>query len=241
MSTIGIDLLGGFDLKNGDSSVMVSNGSERLLAFVALHCRSSVPRALVAGTLWPETPEHRAYANLRSALRRMNDVGRQAIEASPSEIRLATAVEVDIHKARSLAHLIIDPSVPTDDLDFSSAVATLSADLLPGWYDDWALQEAEDWRQLRLHALETLAGDFVNARRFAEAVTTASAAVRADPLRESSQASLIRAHLAEDNQSEALRDFERYRRRLADELGLRPTSRLRRLVTDLCPGTPRAG
>jgi len=234
MSSIGIDLLGGFDLKNDKTSVAVSSGSERLLAFLALHCPTFVPRALVAGTLWPETPEYRAYANLRSALRRMKDAGRCAVEAGPSEMRLAGHVVVDIHRARSLARLVINASVPSEGVDFSSTIETLSADLLPGWYDDWALRDAEDWRQLRLHALETLARDFVAAQRFAEAVTAASAAVRADPLRESSQASLIRAHLAEDNQSEALRVFERYQRRLADELGLRPTPRLRRLMTGLC-------
>jgi hypothetical protein len=48
-----------------------------------------------------------------------------------------------------------------------TAVAALSADLLPDWYDDWMLVEAEDWRQLRLHALEALAGHLTAAGRWA--------------------------------------------------------------------------
>jgi hypothetical protein len=39
--------------------------------------------------------------------------------------------------------------------------------------------------------------------------------------------------LAEGNQSEALREFGRYRTLLYDELGLEPTSRLCQLVQDL--------
>jgi DNA-binding SARP family transcriptional activator len=54
--------------------------------------------------------------------------------------------------------------------------------------------------------------------------------VDADPLRESPHAVLIGVHMREGNQSEALREFERYRVRLAAVLGLEPTARLRALL-----------
>jgi DNA-binding SARP family transcriptional activator len=56
------------------------------------------------------------------------------------------------------------------------------------------------------------------------------AAVRADPLRESAHAALIRVHLAEHNQSEALREFKRYQDLLRAELNIEPTAQLHRLV-----------
>jgi hypothetical protein len=71
-------------------------------------------------------------------------------------------------------------------------------------YEDWALVEAENWRQLRPHALEAVAGVLADAGRFGEAVGAAQAAVDADPLRESPHAALIAVHLREGNQSEAL-------------------------------------
>jgi hypothetical protein len=77
-----------------------------------------------------------------------------------------------------------------------AAVPVLSADLLPDWYDDWVLLEAEDWRRLRLHALEALAGRLIALGRWGEAANAAGAAVRAEPLRESARAALIQAHLA---------------------------------------------
>ena len=55
-------------------------------------------------------------------------------------------------------------------------------------------------------------------------------AIKAEPLRESAHAALIRVHLAESNQSEALRQFERYQGLLRAALGIEPTSRLRELV-----------
>jgi DNA-binding SARP family transcriptional activator len=103
-------------------------------------------------------------------------------------------------------------------------------ELLPGWYEDWVVLEAESWRQLRLHALEASAGVLAGARRFGEAVCAAQAAVCADPLRESPHAALIRVHLSEGNQSEAVREFERYRERLGAALNLEPTPGLRALL-----------
>ncbi|MDT0610450.1 AfsR/SARP family transcriptional regulator [Streptomyces lancefieldiae] len=230
-----IGVLGGFGLWVDGESAAVPAGSERVLAFLALCARAAVPRPLIAGTLWPASSEHSAHANLRSALARLHHAGRQALEIGPAEVRLARDTTVDLHDARRTAHRILDPADSgrppcSSALD---AVDVLSADLLPGWYDDWALLEAEDWRQLRLHALETLAGRLITARRYAEAVAAAQAAVHADPLRESGQACLVRAHLAEGNPSEALHAFARYTRRLHDELGLEPTERIQRLVAGL--------
>lgn len=229
-----IGVLGGFGLWVGDEPVAVPGGSERVLAFVALRCRAAVPRLLIAGTLWPDTPEYCAYANLRSALARLHQAGRRALAIGPAEVRLARGTTVDLHHARRLAHRLLDSAqagrLPEPTLD---VIEELSDDLLPGWYDDWAILEAEEWRQLRLHALERLAGRLIETRRYPEAVAAAQAAVHADPLRESSQTRLVQAHLAEDNPSEALHAFTRYTRRLQEELGLEPTERLRRLMAGL--------
>jgi DNA-binding SARP family transcriptional activator len=182
--------------------------------------------------------ECRAFANLRSALARLGRTGRLGLDIGPGEICLAQGVGVDIHGARSVALHILDPATSGDDLRLIGIHhEDLAVDLLPGWYDDWALSEAENWRQLRLHTLEVLCDKLIQTRLFAGAVTAAGAAVRAEPLRESAQAALIRAHLAEGNESEALRAFRRYACLLQNELGLCPTPRLRSLVTGLYGGS----
>ncbi|MET8140633.1 BTAD domain-containing putative transcriptional regulator [Sphaerisporangium sp. NPDC005288] len=227
-----VDLLGGFRLLAGGEQVTVSGGTERLVSFTAL-CGQAVPRTLLAGTLWPDRPERRAQASLRSALARLEAAGRLVLDIGSTEVRLSPAAGVDIGEARALARRVLDPGGRPAGADLSAAaVEALSVDLLPGWYDDWVVREAEEWHQLRLHALEALADDFVEAGRFADAVAAAGTAVRAEPLRESAHAALIRAHLAEGNQAEALRVFERYERLLSCELGLRPTP----LVADLVAG-----
>ncbi|MGW4562325.1 AfsR/SARP family transcriptional regulator [Streptomyces sp. NPDC004561] len=232
-------VLGGFDLMIDGQSVQLPSGSERLLAFVALRCRAAVPRGLIAGTLWPDAPECRAHASLRSALSRLHRVGRLALDVGPSEVRLARDVSVDFHQGKQLAHRILQGPPQKAWHVSTDAIEELSLDLLPGWYDDWVMLQAEDWQQLRIHALERLAEVFTAAGRYADAVAAAHAAIRADALRESSQSCLIRAHLAEGNPSEAMRDFERYARRLRAELGLYPTMQLRSLVPGLSAVTLR--
>jgi DNA-binding SARP family transcriptional activator len=229
-----VSLLGGFHLWwRGSVQLGVSRASQRLLAFLALR-GGVVNRAAVAATLWPDATESHAHSNLRSALARLQRTCRNTLQASKLELGLAESVTVDIRHSQALARRLLDPAMTLGQSDLgTAAVAALSADLLPGWYDDWVLIEAEDWRQLRLHALEALAGQLNAAGRWGEAADAAGAAVRAEPLRESAHAVLISVHLAEGNQSEAVREFERYRALLHAELGLEPSQRLRRLVQGL--------
>ena len=225
-----VAVLGQFRLQRGLNVVRVPRASQRLLAFLALHGRI-VERAALAGALWPEASESRAYSSLRAALSRLQRTTRMALAASQLELGLAEGVTVDIRRAKALARRLLDPAARPAPGDLgTSAVVALSADLLPDWYDDWVLVEAEDWRQLRLHALEALAGHLVAAGRWGEAAGAARAAVRGEPLRETSHAALIRVFLAEGNVSEAVREFASYRTLLHNELGLEPTARLCRLI-----------
>jgi len=226
---------GGFRLRlPGSTAPALAGGSQRLLAFLALHGRA-VSRLAVAGTLWPDVSEGRAFASLRSAISRLNGGARGAVRISLTDVGLADDVKVDLRSSQALAHrLLASDSTAWQVADLTTAaVAGLSADLLPDWYDDWAVLEAEDWRQLRRHALEALAGHLTAGHRYGDAAAAALAAVRAEPLRESARGALIRVHLAEGNQSEALTEFRRYRSLLLGELGLEPTPRLSQLLQTL--------
>jgi DNA-binding SARP family transcriptional activator len=226
-------LLGGFGLFWGNALLNVPRASQRLVAFLALH-GGMVRRTAVAGSLWPDASERHAHCNLRQALARLQSTARKALAASRLELGLAEGVTVDIRRTRALARRLLDPAATPEQSELgTAAVGVLSAELLPDWYDDWVLLEAEDWRQLRLHALEALAGRLAAAGRCGEAASAAGAAVRADPLRESARASLIQVHLAEGNQSEAVREFARYQALLRVDLGLEPTLRLRHLIDGL--------
>jgi DNA-binding SARP family transcriptional activator len=230
-----ITLMGGFRfcVAGTDALPALPGGSQRLLAFLALRERS-VMRTAAAGTLWPEASEDHAHASLRSALSRLTLVAHEAIVVSVHDLRLADHVTVDIREARALAHRLLNLGDPERESDLcAQAIYALSADLLPDWYSDWAVIEAEEWRQLRLHALDALTERLIANRRYADATSAAMAAVKAEPFRETSHAALIRVHLAEGNRAEAFAAFERCRAMLKAELGVEPSPQVQALIKDL--------
>ena len=230
-----IAVLGGFRfwVRGKDALPELPGGSQRLLAFLALRERG-VMRTAAAGTLWPEASEDHAHASLRSAISRLTLIAHEAIVVTYQNLRLADHVAVDIRESRALAHRLLNPGYPEQDGDLSDrAIAALSVDLLPDWYDDWAVAEVEEWRQLRLHALDALAERLTTAGGYAAATSAALAAVKAEPLRETAHAALIRVYLAEGNRAEALSAYQHYRALLRAELSLEPTPVIRALIRDL--------
>ncbi len=227
-----ISVLGTFAVRVGGHELSdLPSGSQRVLVFLALHDRA-VGRVAMAGTMWPDASDIKAGISLRSALSRLDAPTREAIVGASAGLRLAETVTVDLRNAQALAQRLLRHGASPKPADLNAAaVASLSLELLPDWYDDWVLAEAEDWRQLRMNALEVQAQLLINCGRLAEAAGAARAAMRVEPLRESAHATLVRVHIAEGNQSEALRVFDRYRVLLAGELGLEPTPILADLVS----------
>jgi DNA-binding SARP family transcriptional activator len=229
-----VSVLGTFGFSAADGSrPLLSGGSQRLLAFLALR-NDSVSRTSAAGALWPDATNDHASSSLRSALSRLGSTTRDAVAVNDVEIRLADDVVVDIRESQGLARLLLEPG-PTPLVNATGplgpkAISVLSRDLLPDWYDEWVVPEAEEWRQLRLQALEALSERLTSAGRFAHAIGAAQSAVRVEPLREDAHAALIRVYLAEGNQADALREFRRYRALLQRELGVEPTDKLFELV-----------
>ena len=211
----------------------VPEGSKRLLAYVALR-QGRVERRHAAGMLWPACDEGRAAGNLRSALWRLRGAGIDFIDADKWSLLLSVEVVVDVHAVCGWANRLIDGTAQGDDLAVSSSWVE-ALDLLPGWYDDWALIERERLRQRTLHALEALSKRLSRAGRFADAIEAAILAVTAEPLRESAQRALIEAHLAEGNLVEARRGYQAYRELINRELGVEPSKGLLTLLNQVAP------
>ena len=226
---LSVRLVGSFALSRGGAPIALQGGCERLVAFLALQ-RRPVSRATIAGALWPDASQERAGSCLRSALDRMDDA-RAAIAANRLELALDAEVVVDLGEGEALARRLVraDTVTAADDMT-SAAISALSEDVLPDWYDDWVTIEAEAWRQLRLHALEAMTKELLTLGHFSAAIEAARAAIAVDPLRESPHAALIRVHLAEGNQSEALSAFAAYKSLLNEELGIAPTANIENLV-----------
>jgi DNA-binding SARP family transcriptional activator len=217
-----ICLFNGPYVLDGGRRVEVPEGSKRLLAYVALH-GGNANRRQTAGTLWPFGDDERAFGNLRSALWRLRCAGIEVLTADKRELSLQPDTAVDICRFRDWAGRVIDGTAKPEELSVFQ-VHPDATNLLPGWYDDWIIFERERIRQLLLHALEVLSRYFVDSGRFGEGVEAALRATSEDPLRESAQRTLIAAHMAEGNHSEAARVYDLFCDLIQRELGTVPTS-----------------
>lgn len=225
-----IGLLGGFELRVGEGVGLVPLPAQRLLVFLALHHRS-LTRSYVAQSLWLDSTERRANGNLRYALCRIGKVESALIDKAGGHLALSPLVSVDLHRSAALAARLVDDPDSPDESELDAQM--LSEDLLPDWHEEWILRYQEQYRQLRLHALESLCLRLISLGRFGRAVQAALAAVAGEPLRERANLVLMRAYLAEGNAGEALRHYSSFRTLLLDELGVSPSSAFRQAIESL--------
>ena len=226
-SLLRLTLLDTFELASNGALIPLPLPAQRLVAYLALQARP-LRRVHLASVLWLDSTETHASGSLRSALWRLRRSGYELVEETGDQLCLSGGVGVDVRRTAAWATRVLDRSSPVTSADVLEAVR--SGELLRDWYDDWVLLERERLRQLRAHALEVLCERLSEAERFSEAMEVGLAAVRNDPLRESAHRAVMRIHLAEGNDAEALRHFTYFERLLGDELGFEPSPRMRALV-----------
>jgi len=221
-----LHLLEGFSLQSRGVPIELPVGVQRLLAFLAL--RGPAPRAVVAGSLWPEVPDSQALASLRTGIWRLNKLVPDAVCAEG--LAMGLAMPVDCREQEAFTTRVLRER-PDDATWVREGLPTLwKRELLPGWYDDWVVFERERLSQLRLHALEHTAQLLVHERDLDTALQLALEAVRTEPLRETATAVLMSVYLAEGNVADAIRQRDVFADLLLRELGLEPSPALTVLV-----------
>jgi len=195
--------------------------ARRLIALLAIS-GGQLSRTAAADALWPDLPEESGRANLRRSLWQ---TPRHWIEASDDQ--LVFDVECDLHEARRAAARAIEAAPVTfDEIDL------FASDVLPGWHEEWAIAAQEDFRVLRVQALECACRTLLSHGNFPLAIKAGSAAVAAEPLRESASEALIDVHLAQHNRFEAIRCYRALAKHLNEDLGVDPMPGLTRKMEE---------
>lgn len=226
MPPLELKLLDEFRLARHGQHIPLGPQLERLLAFLAVHEWPS--RYVIANALWPDHPDDAALAALRTAVWRLQHAALGALQAAPRTLRLDPAVHVDLHECTAWAQAVLRAPQSLDDITLPGP--DTDGELLPGWDADWLEPERQRLHQLRVHALETAAAEQLARGHTDRAALTALAALRSDPLRESTHRLLVRIHLADTNIGAALAQYDACRRVLQAELGIAPGPELTALV-----------
>ncbi|THE17874.1 AfsR/SARP family transcriptional regulator [Kocuria rosea] len=223
---ITLHLLGSWDLAVQGAPVHTGARQQRLLAALAVHGPRS--RHYLAGLLWPECPEDHALGSLRAAVFTLSRRVPGALAGRGGDLALSGAVDVDLHR---LLELVVRPVASwSAERDDAWVLDRPRVALLPGWYDDWVVEEQARLQELYVNAVEERAELCLVRGEVHHALALARTVRDAAPLRESAVRLLLRAHLALGNEAEARRAFQEYRSALAAELGEQPSDRVRGLL-----------
>ena len=220
-----LSLLGDFRVEQDVAgAVQIASVGRLLLAILALN-GGSAHRSRVVGTIWPDKSEQRGLANLRAARWRLPEPLRSNVIKQGASIALTDQWQVDVDQVNACARQIHDTGrIVGLQRDI------FATDLLPEWDFPWLLILREQHRQMRLHALESLALAEMAQNRPLDAVDTAMAAVAAEPLRESAHMVLLRAHIAAGNRARCFQVYRDFSARLKREIGVEPSPKMKALV-----------
>jgi DNA-binding SARP family transcriptional activator len=224
-----LSLLQSWQLRGEAGTVHVAARQQRLISALAIN--GPRPRRYLVGLLWPESFETRALESLRVCVHLVSRQVPGLLVNGGAVLSLSELVEVDLHRVR--AHIRELSELGLNGNAVSCLNELRDADLLPGWYDDWVLFEQARLRQDRLHAFQIIARESLARSDYETALEASEAALGLEPLYESAVGLLIQAERQQGNNASAIRAFERYEAKLKDEMGIPPSTALRRLIADI--------
>jgi DNA-binding SARP family transcriptional activator len=217
-----------------------------LLCVLAIRQGQFVPNDVLTAALWPQRPPASPAANLQVLVNRARRaVGwAELIRTGPGGYAMTgppdcvVDTEVFLDAAENAARLDGRAALAA----YREALASAAEPLVEETYADWSQPYRTRVLQVRQLAWERTACLAVDLGEPALAVRYATAAATAEPLRESAALALVRALAASGDRAAALAHFDRYRRTVADELGIDPSpaaAELHRLVLRSDPPAPR--
>ena len=202
-----------------------------LLAYLLLNRLRPVGREELIGALWPEDAPQSQDAALRTLLSRLRSALGTGSVSGRSDLMLVLPepVWVDFEAARTeLASALA--ALEHDDARSAWGLAQVPLNvsargLLPGVQAAWIEPHRRELEDIRLQALEVVAGAGLRlgGAQLGSVERSARALIEAEPYRESGYTLLMQSHGLRGNVAEALRVFDRLRVLLREELGTAPS------------------
>ena len=215
-------LLGTFRIeRNAQSIVLSTRKVESLLAFLLLHPHPH-PREKLATLFWGDTLDDQARISLRVALSTLRrELGDDILLADRETIQLNPQIPFCLDVAEFCRLVNDDPQ---------SALELYRGDLMPDFYDEWILQEREQFAALYLDARLRLIQLARSEGRYHRAIELANQILATDRANEKAHQHLIFCYLALGNRTAALKQSDECKRALRDGLNVEPSAETLALV-----------
>jgi DNA-binding SARP family transcriptional activator len=247
-----LSLLGPFELKGEGGQIVdgfVSDKARALLAYLAVEAGQPHRRDTLAGLLWSEMSDYRARRNLSEALYNLRQLtaplSDELFDVTAKTIRLLPGsrpgvdlrLEVDVRRLENAllgmknhphVHGILCPGCRNE---LAEAVALYRGEFLAGMaisdsiaFEEWLLFTRQTVQREIIESLYLLARDNQRRGESEQAVTYLRRILSVDSLREGAHRQLIALLAISGQRNEALRQYERCRDILWQELRVEPDS-----------------
>ena len=219
-SVLKLRLLGGLSIALGEDTFppIDTPRLQSLLAYLALHRDTPLPRQSLAFLLWPDSEEAQARTNLRHLLHQL----RHALPDADRFLRLdAQALAWQEGAAVWIDVAAFERAAAAGALE--EALALYAGDLLPACYDDWVIPERERLQALFVSVLQRLARRLEEAGDYPQAIDCLWRLLRCDPLLEGPYRDLMRLHALRGDRAAAIHAYHTCAATLQRELGIEPS------------------
>lgn len=254
MALLQLQTLGGYAVR-GEGAPFDNFATDKvraLLAYLALEPDQPHRRSHLATLLWADWDERSALSNLRKSLFRLRQAldeivpgaAEELLDSARHTIQLkSTLVEVDALQFQawlreSEQHQHADPYRCTTCRERLVAAAGLyRGDLLQGLllsgaqpFEEWLTVQQEWLHRQAMSLLEGLADAFQADGSYDAAIDFASRQLALEPWRESTHRQLMLLYATTGQQALAIRQYEKCRLVLAEELGVLPAAETEQLL-----------
>ena len=245
ISDIQIRLLGGLQINRteGTETQFRSRRAVALLAFLIVNHNRPVPRTELVELIWPDKTEQQGRSNLRWVLNYLSKLIPNGLEKTRQTVQFALTVEdvVDTHA--------ISQAMEGDNLELlSSLLLETQGEYMAGFYfnesaefETWLITQRETWRLRLLEYLENLITYYATTNEYEMGLAFARKWLDIEPWSEPAHCWVMRLLSRTGRTDQALEQYERCWRILAEELGTEPTDETTNLYRRLqqAAGQPR--
>jgi len=212
---------------------------KELFCYLLLHRDRAHSREVLASLLWDECTTAQSKKYFRQTLWQLQQALNQpsagdhwqSLQAEWDCVRLLPDTQMWSDVSAFEAALAPVQSVAGEQLNEQSARELTSAadlyqgDLLEGWYQDWCVYERERFQHMYLTTLDKLMRYCEAHQAYEAGVDFGERLLRQDRAREHAYTGLMRLQYLAGDRAGALRNFQRCKEALQEELGVEPSRR----------------
>ena len=224
---------------------MESRRLQQIVAYLLIFRDRPHHRDVLSATLWTESEPKQSRKNLRQSLWQLQKLPVDAagglppllltekdwIRINPSVVWLDIA---ELEKAYERVRTMAPEQIGEEEArSLMEAVDLYRGDLLDGWGEDWCVRERERLKAVYLCLLEKLVGFCEASNRFEAGLAYGATLLKHDRAHERTHWRVMRLHQRSGNRTGALRQFEKCRTALDEELGVGPGRLTRSLYEEI--------